>query len=551
MVHDLKNYLLLLLLCLCLYLPGLFTIPPIDRDEARFAQATSQMLESGDFVQIRFQEEPRNKKPIGIYWLQAASVALSGTLEKREIWPYRIPSLLGAILSVLFLYAIGKRFLGVNAGLLGAAFCASTILLVFEAHNATTDAALLPTILAAQGALGRLYLRDDREKPDTAAFLVFWIAQAAGILIKGPITPLISLLTIGWLVAWDRKLRWLKGLRPLWGLALTAAIASPWAIAIGLATKGAFFQQSLGGDLLSKVAAGQESHGFVPGYYLLLAFVTLWPASFVAIPALSASWKSRSVPAIRFCLAWIIPAWVLFELVPTKLPHYILPVYPALCLLAAKTVLEALPSPAPGFRSWVSRFYCASCFAVPVVLGIGALAFPAVFDKRFEPLALLPAAISIGVAVFGARAYLSGRLARATVTAIVGSVLLLAPLLQWILPGVDGLWLSRTVANGARERAQGKVMLASSPYHEPSLVFLLGTQTLTTSPGRSALFLKQHPEGMALIGAAEDNLFKSEALRLGLPVHVVGSFRGFRYSGGRYMSLRLYTVDSESGSKGD
>ena len=93
-----RQYFLLILICLAFFVPGLFTVPPIDRDESRFAQATSQMLETGDFVQIRFQNEPRNKKPIGIYWLQAASAALSGTANSRTIWPYRIPSLLGGII---------------------------------------------------------------------------------------------------------------------------------------------------------------------------------------------------------------------------------------------------------------------------------------------------------------------------------------------------------------------------------------------------------------------------------------------------------------------
>ncbi len=57
-----------------LFLPGFFTIPPIDRDEVRFAQATKQMVESGDFVDIRFQDDVRYKKPVGIYWMQAAAL---------------------------------------------------------------------------------------------------------------------------------------------------------------------------------------------------------------------------------------------------------------------------------------------------------------------------------------------------------------------------------------------------------------------------------------------------------------------------------------------
>jgi len=95
--NGLKQHLGLILLCIVLYIPGLTTLPPVDRDEARFAQATRQMVESRDFIRIRFQEKPRHKKPIGIHWLQALSVELTGS--PNHIWPYRIPSMLGALVA--------------------------------------------------------------------------------------------------------------------------------------------------------------------------------------------------------------------------------------------------------------------------------------------------------------------------------------------------------------------------------------------------------------------------------------------------------------------
>src|SRR4051812_2892704 len=87
------------LIALLAGLPGLIAVPPLDRDESRFAQATAQMLETGDFVVIRYQDSPRFKKPVGIHWLQALSVSAFSSPEAREIWAYRIPSLLGAMLA--------------------------------------------------------------------------------------------------------------------------------------------------------------------------------------------------------------------------------------------------------------------------------------------------------------------------------------------------------------------------------------------------------------------------------------------------------------------
>ena len=120
----------LLLVRAAVFLPGFFNIPPIDRDEARFAQATKQMVESGDFVDIRFQDDVRYKKPVGIYWLQAAAVeaAVRARLPQAEsrIWLYRLPSLIGAIGAVLMTYWAALGFVTRRAAVLAALLmCAS------------------------------------------------------------------------------------------------------------------------------------------------------------------------------------------------------------------------------------------------------------------------------------------------------------------------------------------------------------------------------------------------------------------------------------------
>src|SRR5215813_5861708 len=81
-----RALLILVLLSVLAWLPGFFTLPPLDRDESRFAQATKQMLETGNFVDIRFGTEARYEKPVGIYWLQAASTASLGMGTRDAIW---------------------------------------------------------------------------------------------------------------------------------------------------------------------------------------------------------------------------------------------------------------------------------------------------------------------------------------------------------------------------------------------------------------------------------------------------------------------------------
>ena len=136
------------LLGVLLWLPGILSLPALDRDESRFAQSSRQMVESGDVVDIRFGHVPRYKKPVGIYWLQAASTRIAGLFpadrdRDDRIWTYRLPSLLGAIaaswLTVWCALAVAEAEVALVAGLL----MLGTVLLTAEATIATTDAVLL------------------------------------------------------------------------------------------------------------------------------------------------------------------------------------------------------------------------------------------------------------------------------------------------------------------------------------------------------------------------------------------------------------------------
>ena len=134
----------------------------LDRDEARFAQTTRQMLETGDFLHSRFQDEARNNKPAGIYWLQAAVGAALGTRDRDQprSGRTRVPSLLGASLAVLLTFGFGRALCDEpRTAMIAAVLLAAALGTVAEAHIAKTDAMLLTAIVAGQGALGVAYLR--------------------------------------------------------------------------------------------------------------------------------------------------------------------------------------------------------------------------------------------------------------------------------------------------------------------------------------------------------------------------------------------------------
>src|SRR5262245_63155786 len=103
---------LLVLFSLLAFPPGLADIPPIDRDEPRYAQATKQMMESGNYLDIRYQEQPRYLQPVGIYWLQAGAAWLTGSSPHAPIWVHRLPSLVGATAAVVLTYWVALPLAG-------------------------------------------------------------------------------------------------------------------------------------------------------------------------------------------------------------------------------------------------------------------------------------------------------------------------------------------------------------------------------------------------------------------------------------------------------
>src|SRR5215831_12958485 len=230
-----------LLVCAALFfLPGFFNIPPVDRDESRFAQATKQMVESGDYIDIRFQDEVRYKKPVGIYWLQAAAVKTASALGLRQalttIWLYRMPSLLGAVGAVLLTYWAALAVVPRRAAVLAGLMMASCVLLGTERLMAKTDAMLLLTVVAAMGAMARAYLPRQRERLDAAGTwtiaAIFWTTLAAGVLLKGPLIIMVVGLAALTLIVVDRSATWLLALKPIPGLVWLGLLVLPWFVAI-------------------------------------------------------------------------------------------------------------------------------------------------------------------------------------------------------------------------------------------------------------------------------------------------------------------------------
>jgi 4-amino-4-deoxy-L-arabinose transferase-like glycosyltransferase len=460
-----KAWVLLFVLTFAAAAPGVFTLPALDRDESRFAQASKQMLESGDYIRLRYQDELRNKKPAGIHWLQAGSTALFTGAEAKQIWTYRVPSWLGVALGTLACFWCGIPLIGRRASFLGAALFGATLLLTSEGHISKTDGVLIFLTTLSIGALARLYMQGDQSK---RMALLFWTCMGLVFLIKGPVGPMVAAYAgVGawvWTRAaggkggdWWRVLLWWPG--PL----IFVALVLPWFLWIQAATSGEYIKGAVGKDLKDKFTGASEGHGGWAFYHLTHLPAWFFPATLLLVPGCVAAWQRlkprrdlgwkwlrdsaaisaivfafllvllyvlpllprldgtglaastlnslaslKTLPAypalllaafwyisgrddwkarwpigidaltdetraIRFLVAWAGLTFIFFELMPTRLSHYILPAYPAMGLLCGYAAVRLME----GARMPVSRWISLTLFAIGAIALLAA-SFPGV-----------------------------------------------------------------------------------------------------------------------------------------------------------------------------
>lgn len=475
-----RAYALIALVTLAAALPGFARIPVMDRDEARFAQASRQMLETGDFVAIRVQDEPRHKKPIGIHWMQAAAVAATEPLTGNDntIWAYRLPSLLGILIAALATFWGGAVLVGRRAAFIGAILFSAALLASAEALTAKTDAMLCGMTTLAFAAIARM--RERLGGGRTLALLA-WTAIGVGALVKG-LTPVFVVATLGMLWLWERRIRWAAPL--LWppGPILAALIVLPWLVAIQLATDGAFIREAFAGDVAPKLAGGQEGHWGLPGYHLALLPALFFPATLGLIPglvlvayAVRAPQNNASAAPIRFLIAWIVPVWLLFEILPTKLAHYVLPAYPALALLAGAGLVAAVErrwrwSPALSF----------ALFALGCVILVGLSAYAVTLmpgDAAANTRRAIQTALMGGAGVAVALALM---LLTKSLTARIALALLIVLVAGWslrerILPEARTVLISAELHAALHRNGLDAAPLTVIGYRETSLAFMTRT----------------------------------------------------------------------------
>lgn len=546
-VSHLRASLLILVCALAFFLPGFFAIPPLDREESTIAQTTKQMIENDDYVDLRFQHKDQQTESVATHWVQALAVrAVAATGLPRtpvRIFPYRLPSLIGALGAVLATYWAALAFTGRRGAVLASLTLCATILLGFETRLARPDALMLLCVTTALAALARIYLDwqrgDDPAHPHWHTAGIFWAALIAGLVLDGPLLLVYILLPVATLIVADRSAGWLPRLQPLWGVVSVALAMVLWGVSIHFQGGDiALMFGTLGNDVVGKLANWSPVAGGWPGTHFLLFWVLFWPGAVLAGLAAPAIWRARTQPGAQFLLAWLVPTWIVAELLLPKWPHMMLPLYPAAAILVAGAVerraLADLPWLARGTAWW---------FGIPAVVSVAAVIASIALTRQPAFAAWPFAAGAMVLGLFAWWLYDIHRGERSLLNAIGASLLMSVTVFGVLAPALTPLFPSVELSRIVRNLPCDKPVAAAAGYQEPSLVFMAGTSTVLTDAPGAADFLQQGPCRVAIVDARLERAFALRAESIGLLYSVVSRIDAYNYSLGRKITVAVFRSD--------
>ncbi len=576
---------IIIFLAASLYLLGNGRVQLWDRDEPRYAQASRQMLQSGDWVVPRLLDEPRIKKPPLIYWCQAGCMALLGD----NAFAARLPSVIAMVLTLMLVGSTLARIADEPRAFWAVLVMGTSGLVIMAAKMCLTDAVLLLFVTAGQLMLYAMWLG----QRDWWTVIVFAAATGLALLTKGPVVLGVNgmtLVVLGGMRLWEKwrkrkagdvtrqsrpcdGLNELKtpqleepstlvstsmggtpmsrdGVRPgrvssifkvVLAIVIILGIGLPWAIAMQMRLPGgltAVFNK----EVLQRMSEPLEQHKGPPGYYLAFFFASFFPWCLLLPTAIKWAWRKRSLPLVRFSLAAVIGPWIMFEAIQTKLPHYVLPCMPFLAILVAEVIVGATQARKTGAADdeAMSKELTARGFLIAVgvwaviVAALGLMpwvaALPGFAFDRLPYIAMgAVSIIAIGSAIGVMRIFIQKDVERGALAMAGTMFALFAVLFGWYLPRARFLHLSEEVGKFLREGgAVGRGNVYMIDYKEDSLPFYQGG---TIRPQPKNAFLSQAavedwPEFLTITREIWDQTPESARANL----RVLRTFRGWAYA---------------------
>jgi 4-amino-4-deoxy-L-arabinose transferase-like glycosyltransferase len=380
-----RNYTLLFVGCVAFHVIGTWSLPLIDRDEPRFAEASREMIERGDYVVPRFNNQYRFDKPPLAYWAQVGSYKIFGEND----FAARFPSVIAGALIALSILAWGTRLGGGRVGWWAAIIFTISLQVFAHAKAAVADMWLVLFITLAHWAAyeliaGKKTLNAQRSTSNVqwSWWLVFYMSLAFGFLAKGPIA-FFPLLTVAATKLQDRQLQIEKRFAVVRGAVLTFAVISLWAIPAIIQTNGEFLRVGIGRHVIGRSFGTMEGHGgstllvylLLLPFYFITIFISFFPWS-MKLPGLVKRFRQPRDKIDNYLLVGTAIVFVIFTLVRTKLPHYTLPAFPLLALLLARQ-LVATNFPLRRFKNITVAAAAAFVGVALIVPPLAAPSFPA------------------------------------------------------------------------------------------------------------------------------------------------------------------------------
>lgn len=487
--HRFGHYALLLAVASLVCLVNLGAPSLWDIDEGHNAEAAREMLVTGDWLVPTFNFQLRSDKPALLYWLQLGAYHLFGVNE----FAARLPSAVAGMITVLLTYELGRRLFRASTGLLAGLVLASSALFCAAVHFANPDALLLALTTLTYFIFWTGYARAGR-----GWFVPAGVSTGLAVLAKGPVGLVLPLAVAGSFLLWSRQLGRLWDRRLAWGAAAFLVVAAPWYIWVGVETRLVFLRDFLLVHNTGRFQGTMEGHGGPVYYYLVCLALGLVPWSVFLLPA---AWAGsgrraredgamtptpRSVaapggmpPAYRFLWCWILTYLVFFSFSATKLPNYVLPVYPPLALLTARFLdrWHGRWIAMPGWLYGVS-LVCLGLIglgtAVGLVLAGGLVDAPFLRGRKLpglEAWAVLGVVPIAGAAAAWWCVRRQRRLALIAVLSLTAAVYVGA-LAAGGAVAVDRYKAARALAGAlVAQQTEAEIRIGCYQYYQPSLVF--------------------------------------------------------------------------------
>ena len=314
----------------------------IKPDEGRYAEIPREMVVSGDWVTPRLNDLKYFEKPPLQYWATAAAYSVFGEHQ----WTSRLWAALTGFAGILLVWFAGLRLFGREAGGYAAMLLGSSMLYVLMAHINTLDMGV--TFFLTLGIVGLLLGQAETDtKKQRNWMLLAWAALGLAVLSKGLMGLVLPGAALFIYMVLQRDLSVLKRMHWLPGLAVFLLVTAPWFYLV-MKANPEFFQRFFIYEHYLRFTTKVHDR-YQPWYFFIpILLLGMLPWTVLMFDALLRSWKSGArvvgvFSPMRFLLIWAVFIYVFFSMSGSKLPSYLLPMFPALALLMGKQVAEMNP----------------------------------------------------------------------------------------------------------------------------------------------------------------------------------------------------------------